>query len=57
MDLGPFERINPCGYQGLAVTSMKTLGITDAIESVQAKLHYHLTSTLDYHYQPLSHAA
>ncbi|MDN3516040.1 lipoyl(octanoyl) transferase LipB [Aquisalimonas lutea] len=26
MDLSPFTRINPCGYQGLAVTRMRDLG-------------------------------
>lgn len=25
MDLSPFERINPCGYQGLAMTQMRDL--------------------------------
>ena len=25
MDLAPFQRINPCGYQGLAMTQMKDL--------------------------------
>ncbi|MCW8962740.1 MAG: lipoyl(octanoyl) transferase LipB [Gammaproteobacteria bacterium] len=57
MDLSPFQRINPCGYQGLEVTSLKKLGITDTIESVQAKLHYHLATVLNYQYQPLTHAA
>ena len=56
MDLGPFQLINPCGYRGLEVTSLRKLGITDAIESVQSELHYHLASTLDYQYQPLPHA-
>lgn len=27
MDLSPFERINPCGYQGLQVTDLAQLGI------------------------------
>jgi lipoyl(octanoyl) transferase len=27
MDLSPFGRINPCGYQGLAVTQLRALGI------------------------------
>ncbi len=27
MDLTPFQRINPCGYQGLPVTQMRDLGI------------------------------
>ena len=57
MDLGPFQRINPCGYRGLEVTSMACLGINENLESVQSKLHYYLTSTLDYQYQPLTHAA
>jgi lipoyl(octanoyl) transferase len=25
MDLAPFQRINPCGYAGLAVTDLRTL--------------------------------
>ena len=25
MDLEPFSRINPCGYEGLAVTSVRRL--------------------------------
>jgi len=57
MDLEPFQRINPCGYQGLEVTSLQTLGITDTIESVRDKLHYHLTSVLNYQHEPLTHAA
>ncbi len=28
MDLSPFRRINPCGYQGLRVTQMRDLGIS-----------------------------
>ena len=27
MDLSPFDRINPCGYEGLAVTQLRDLGI------------------------------
>lgn len=57
MDLAPFQRINPCGYQGLEVTSLDALGITDAIEAVQAKLHYHLTANLGYIHEPISNAA
>lgn len=29
MDLSPFEAIDPCGYKGLKVTDMYTLGIAD----------------------------
>ena len=57
MDLAPFQRINPCGYRGLEVTSMAILGINESLESVQAKLHYHLTSILNYEHKPISHAA
>lgn len=31
-DLEPFSRINPCGYQGLAVTSLEKLGYSVAFE-------------------------
>lgn len=27
MDLAPFQRINPCGYRGLAVTDLRSLGV------------------------------
>ena len=27
MDLTPFDRINPCGHEGLAVTQLKDLGV------------------------------
>ena len=29
MDLSPFARINPCGYEGLAVTQVAALGGPD----------------------------
>jgi lipoyl(octanoyl) transferase len=38
MDLEPFSRINPCGYEGLAVTQMHDLGLTDKISIVGEKL-------------------
>lgn len=57
MDLNPFQLINPCGYKGLEVTSMANLGIKENLESIQSKLHYHLTSSLDYQHHPLTHAA
>lgn len=34
MDLEPFARINPCGYQGLAVTQVRDLGGPDTVEAV-----------------------
>lgn len=38
LDLEPFSRINPCGYQGLAVTRLLDFGIGDAVETVGEKL-------------------
>lgn len=35
MDLQPFQRINPCGYQGLQVTSMARLLPDDALDMDQ----------------------
>lgn len=38
MDLEPFDRINPCGYQGLGVTRLADLGIDDSVEVIREKL-------------------
>lgn len=38
MDLEPFQRINPCGYQGLQVTSVLDLGGPSGPEAVQRVL-------------------
>ena len=38
MDLEPFARINPCGYPGLAVTQMRSLGVTDSQPVIETKL-------------------
>jgi lipoyl(octanoyl) transferase len=38
MDLTPFSRINPCGYEGLAMTQLATLGGTDTVERAAAEL-------------------
>lgn len=35
MDLEPFERINPCGYKGLAVTQMVDLGGPSRLAEVE----------------------
>ena len=42
MDLAPFSRINPCGYEGLAVTQMRDLGVTDKMNMIAEKLTLHL---------------
>lgn len=38
LDLEPFARINPCGYAGLAVTSLAQLGVTASMVEVEAAL-------------------
>ncbi len=38
MDLKPFANINPCGYPGLGVTQLLSLGITDKVADVGKKL-------------------
>ncbi len=38
MDLSPYVRINPCGYQGLAVTQLLDLGGPDTLEAAAAVL-------------------
>ena len=42
MDLEPFHRINPCGYAGLAVTSMLDLGGPSSLDAVKPRLLDHL---------------
>ncbi|MFD0738841.1 lipoyl(octanoyl) transferase LipB [Lysobacter koreensis] len=38
MDLAPFSRINPCGYEGLQVTSMLDLGGPSGLDAVKPVL-------------------
>ena len=42
MDLEPFQRINPCGYQGLQVTSMLDLGGPSGLDAVKPVLVAHV---------------
>jgi lipoyl(octanoyl) transferase len=46
MDLGPFERINVCGYQGLRVTRLNDLGVLDDVSTVAKDLTPHLLRRL-----------
>ena len=50
MDLEPFSRINPCGYEGLAVTQMKDCGVDfgnkDKMQIIGDKLITHLSQQL-----------
>ena len=46
MDLEPFQRIDPCGYPGLAVAQMKDQGVSDSMERIGARLAAQLLSRL-----------
>jgi lipoyl(octanoyl) transferase len=50
MDLGPFQRINPCGYAGMQVTQLVDL-LEDScptLAQVQTRFHHHLLRQLGY---------
>lgn len=38
MDLEPFSRINPCGYEGLAVTQLRDLGVHTPMWEIAGEL-------------------
>jgi lipoyl(octanoyl) transferase len=46
MDLSPYQAINPCGYAGLAVTDLDTLGVRASIEQVMNELNQQLVNQL-----------
>ena len=48
MDTSPFENISPCGIDGLEVTSMKKLGVTDSLEVVSGKCVKFLARSFGY---------
>jgi len=48
MDLSPFKRINPCGYQGMEMTQIKDLNGPDNIKIVEKQLISELVATLGY---------
>ncbi|MBC6942123.1 MAG: lipoyl(octanoyl) transferase LipB [Xanthomonadales bacterium] len=47
MDLEPFRRINPCGYQGLAVTQLADLGGPGSLARVEEVLLAELARQFD----------
>ena len=51
MDLEPFDRINPCGYAGLAVTSVVKLGGPSDLATVKTVLVAELSRQLGLHAQ------
>ena len=49
MDLGPFGRINPCGYEGLAMTQVAALGGPHEVGAVAGVLVPELRRSLETH--------
>ena len=47
MDLEPFHRINPCGYQGLQVTTLGDLGGPSGMDAVKPVLLAQLARQFD----------
>lgn len=48
MDLSPFLRINPCGYQGMEMAQVSQLGGPSELESVEQQLIQELVELLGY---------
>jgi lipoyl(octanoyl) transferase len=46
LDLEPFQRINPCGYEGLEMTQLAALGGPDSVVSAAQGLEKHLLREL-----------
>jgi lipoyl(octanoyl) transferase len=46
MDLGPFQRINPCGFRGLEVIDLASLGVNTIPHEVAVELAPHLLREL-----------
>jgi lipoyl(octanoyl) transferase len=48
MDLAPFARINPCGYEGLPVTQTSELGIELTVDEVAQQWLPYLVDRLEH---------
>lgn len=48
MDLTPFSWINPCGYEGLNITQLKTLGVDESVSGVAQALINEIQATFRY---------
>ncbi len=48
MDLSPFQRIDPCGFPGLQVTTLRALGVRWDLGSTRDKLQEELVAKLGY---------
>jgi len=53
MDLDPFHRINPCGYEGLQVTTVLDLGGPSGMDAVKPVLLDHLARQFGLLLQPV----
>ncbi len=47
MNLEPFSRINPCGYQGLQTVDLATIGVNATPAAVADRLAHHLCTLLE----------
>jgi lipoyl(octanoyl) transferase len=54
MAMPPFTYINPCGYQGLAVTQMRDLGALSSIADIEQQLASNFLHLLRCHHQIIS---
>ena len=48
LDLEPFQRINPCGYQGLEMTQLAELGGPSTVDNAAETLEPHLLRSLGF---------
>ena len=46
MDLTPYQRINPCGYAGMAVTDLRSLGVKCSLEQAFSALTHQIVAGL-----------
>ena len=42
VDLEPFSRINPCGYEGLELTDLRGLGVDESMDQLTGRVKDHL---------------
>ena len=52
MDLSPFQRINPCGFEGLQVTSLVDLGGPSGLDAVKPALVGHVATQFGLEVEP-----
>lgn len=46
MDLEPFSRINPCGFRGLQVSDLRSLGVAASLDEVRVRMSAELQRQL-----------